>query len=289
MRSEECCDSIDKAAELCNLKPKAVSQVKRAAGLYDVFKGRLDVITSKEQESPAIAEMEAAAAREVISSLPPDVINEIGREQNKPIVEEILKEVVSIGRNGKRPTKKVVRDIAAKYSPQPEIPTGLFDVILADPPWRYEFSETDSREVENQYPTMSLDRIKELKIPTAENAILFLWSPAPKLEEALQVISSWGFSYRTGAVWDKGQIGMGYWFRSQHEHLLLAVKGTPTTPPESVRYSSVIRSPREEHSKKPDVVYEMIEAMFPTAKKVELFARVMRMGWSSWGNQVEGI
>lgn len=99
-----------------------------------------------------------------------------------------------------------------------------YEVIYADPPWRYDFSKSNSREIENQYPTMSVDEICSLKVPTADNAVLYLWATAPKLLEALRVMDAWGFEYKTNAVWDKQIIGMGYWFRGQHELLLVVEK-----------------------------------------------------------------
>lgn len=166
------------------------------------------------------------------------------------------------------------------------LPEGKFNVIYADPPWRYEFSETNTREIENHYPTMELEEIKSLKIPSAEDSVLFLWATAPKLEEAMQVMNSWGFKYRTCAVWDKEVIGMGYWFRGQHELLLLGIKGEFPTPPENCRHSSVIKEKRGKHSEKPKKVYEIIEKMFPNGKYLELFARNQRKGWTSWGNEI---
>jgi len=166
------------------------------------------------------------------------------------------------------------------------IPKGKFNVILADPPWRYQFVETESRAIENHYPSMELEEIKALRIPSDTDSVLYLWATAPKLEEALQVLNAWGFTYKTCAVWDKERKGMGYWFRIQHELLLVGVKGNFATPEPENRFDSIFRSPREEHSKKPEIVYEMIEQMFPTAKYLEVFARNIREGWASWGNQI---
>jgi N6-adenosine-specific RNA methylase IME4 len=174
--------------------------------------------------------------------------------------------------------------------------TKRYHVILADPPWRYQHAESDSRAVENQYPTMALGEICALKPwerPAVEvaapDAVLFLWTTAPKLEEAFSVIRAWGFSYRTSWVWDKEAMGMGYWGRIQHEHLLIATRGAPVTPRPEHRPRSVFRSPKSEHSAKPDCVMEAIEAMFPEPEllKVELFQRTPRQGWDAWGNEVK--
>jgi hypothetical protein len=82
---------------------------------------------------------------------------------------------------------------------------GTFPVIYADPPWRYEHVETESRAIENQYPTMELADICGLPVAKhcTDDAILFLWATAPKLAEAMMVVTGWGFSYRTCMVWDK--------------------------------------------------------------------------------------
>jgi N6-adenosine-specific RNA methylase IME4 len=165
-----------------------------------------------------------------------------------------------------------------------DLPDGEFDVIYADPPWKYDFSETAEREIENQYPTMEVNDIEQLQIPSADNAVLFLWATAPKLREALKVMESWGFEYKTNMIWDKEIIGMGYWARGQHELLLVGVKGTYPAPPESVRESSVYREQRTSHSKKPDYYYSLIERLCPNGKYLELFARTTRQGWTTWGN-----
>jgi N6-adenosine-specific RNA methylase IME4 len=171
---------------------------------------------------------------------------------------------------------------------QPAIPANRYSLIYADPPWRYEHAKTKSREIENQYPTMALDEICALPVDSfaADDCTLLMWTTSPKLAESMEVIHAWGFNYRTCAVWDKERMGMGYYFRQQHELLLVATKGSPGVPDPSVRVSSVFRFKRDEkHSSKPVEVAEAIEAMYPNAKKIELFCRSPRDGWDVWGNQ----
>ncbi|GAH49782.1 unnamed protein product, partial [marine sediment metagenome] len=153
-----------------------------------------------------------------------------------------------------------------------------------DPPWKYDFSVSESRAIESHYPTMTIEEIKKMKIPDSKNAALFLWATAPKLQEALEIILAWGFEYKTHAIWDKEIIGMGYWFRGQHELLLVSTKGDSVPPETPHRFSSIIREKRgKEHSRKPEKVYEILEIMFPEQKKIELFATKKRNGWTSWG------
>lgn len=162
-----------------------------------------------------------------------------------------------------------------------------YNLIYADPPWQYEHIETESRAIENQYPTMPLYDICNLPVADlcANDCVLFLWATSPKLAEAMAVLGAWGFDYRTCMVWVKDKIGMGYYARQQHELLLIAVKGSLPTPEPANRPSSVIEAPRGVHSRKPEVVYELLERMYPEVPKIELFCRTPREGWAVWGNQ----
>jgi len=132
---------------------------------------------------------------------------------------------------------------------------------------------------------MDLSVIKALRVPAAENAVLYLWATAPKLLEAMEVMVCWGFDYRTCAVWDKEIIGMGYWFRGQHELLLVGVKGKFSPPGQTLRVSSVIRERRTNHSKKPDMIRDLISKWYPDVLKLELFARATAPGWDAWGDE----
>jgi N6-adenosine-specific RNA methylase IME4 len=171
-------------------------------------------------------------------------------------------------------------------------PLGLeqkYPIILADPPWRYEHPTFgSSRDIEEHYPTLELEEICALPVAAlaAESALLFLWVPPPKLEEAFQVIAAWGFDYRTGIVWVKHSIGMGNYVRQRCEHLLIARRGEFPTPAPAQRPDSVIEAPRREHSRKPDEAYELIERMYPELPKIELFARQARAKWRQWGNEI---
>lgn len=163
----------------------------------------------------------------------------------------------------------------------------MYDVIYADPPWRYSFSKSKSRGIENQYPTMTLTEICEMQVPSNKDCVLYLWATAPKLLEALEVMKAWGFTYKTQAVWDKGKIGMGYWFRGQHEILLVGVRGKVSPPEQCLRRSSVFNFKRGKHSKKPDEIRNLIDEWFPKGKKLEMFCRHPKEGWAVYGNEVQ--
>ena len=161
----------------------------------------------------------------------------------------------------------------------------LPNLVLSDPPWPYDFAQTDSRQIENQYPSATVQQICDMPPKTQPDAVLFLWATVAKLTEAFEVMNAWGFEYKTSAVWDKEKIGMGYWFRGQHELLLVGTKGKFSPPEQECRVSSVFREARGKHSAKPSCVYEWIEKAFPAAVKLEMFCRNPRAGWQVQGNE----
>lgn len=202
------------------------------------------------------------------------------KEKDPDIFEQIRSNELTIN----EARRVLQRERAAAFVPTP-LPTGKFDIIYADPPWRYEHSISSSRDIENQYPTMELAEICAIDVPAADDCILFLWATNPKLEEAMTVIKAWGFEYRTNMVWVKDKIGMGYYVRQQHELLLIAKRGNPPMALEENRPSSVLQAVRSsKHSKKPDEIYALIETMFPKRSYVELFARQERQSWMGWKN-----
>lgn len=173
----------------------------------------------------------------------------------------------------------------------PPLPEGVYSLILADPPWEYDYGGSMRGKAEMHYSTMTTEEIKALPIQdhVAKDAMLFLWTTNPLLKEALEVVDSWSFEYKTNFVWVKDKIGTGFYNRSQHELLLVCRRGNMSIPADSDRFSSVIMESRQEHSEKPEVVYEMIETMYSNRTYLELFARPRkkREGWTYWGDEVE--
>ena len=269
--------SQDDAAEMLNVSPRSVrSAVKVQADatpelVQAVEAGRVSVSAAADVATlPKVeqAQIVARGEREILQAA-----KEIRANKAEERRAERIEKIVEISR-GNAPLGQV----AERYA-----------VIYADPPWRYEHAESESRAIENHYPTMSLDEIKALPVGDIafDDCILFMWATSPKLHESMQVLDAWGFSYRTCAVWDKQKIGMGYYFRQQHELLLVAVKGAPPTPRPGDRPSSVFSYERSQHSAKPHEVYEIIEAMYPELPKLEMFCRSPRDGWGVWGNQAK--
>jgi N6-adenosine-specific RNA methylase IME4 len=170
-----------------------------------------------------------------------------------------------------------------------------YGVIYADPPWRFEpytyHCESGlglDRAADNHYPTMETLSIAQMSVPAAPDCVLFLWATVPMLPQALEVMTLWGFEYRSACVWAKDRIGTGYWFRNNAELLLVGVRGQVPAPAPGEQYASLIEAKVGEHSAKPAAFAEMIEEMFPTLPRLELFARAPRLGWDVWGNEAVG-
>ena len=201
------------------------------------------------------------------------------REQGKAItVDEIVR---TVGRDVNRADR--MAGIVKALEPLDSL--GPFPLIYADPPWQYDYAPSDSRKIETQYPTQTVEEIAALEVPACDDAVLFLWATSPKLREALTVMEAWGFDYKTCMVWDKEKIGMGYYVRGRHELLLIGARGTLPVPEPQNRPHSVVSVPRGKHSEKPKGFYRLIEDMYPELRghMVELFQRTKRDGWQGWG------
>ncbi len=172
-----------------------------------------------------------------------------------------------------------------------------FSTILADPPWQFA-NRTGKMAPEHnrlsRYPTMQLDKIKNLPVSiiTNDTAHLYLWVPNALLAEGLEVLSSWGFTYKTNLIWYKirkdggpDRRGVGFYFRNVTEIILFGIKGKNARTLQPGRcQENIICSRKREHSRKPDEQYNLIESCSPDPF-LELFARGSRNNWTSWGNQ----
>lgn len=187
--------------------------------------------------------------------------------------------------------------IKTKYLPAqkqetPELPDGKYRVIYADPPWKYTSGDQHSNEEQitvlgTHYPSMSIKELCSLKIAdiAQDNAVLFMWVTSPLLEECFEVINTWGFKYKASIVWNKEAHNVGHYISVRHEFLLICTRGS-CTPDIDKLLPSVVSEKRTGHSVKPEIFRQMIDTMYPSGKRIELFARVNNIkNWESWGNE----
>ena len=185
-----------------------------------------------------------------------------------------------------------------------DLQRGHYGAILADPPWGFKTWSGPEKKVASRgtvapYLTMEMGDIAALPVAdlAADDCCLFLWIVWPTMPEALKVIESWGFTYKTCAFsWLKADpyrlwaleedvhMGLGYWTRANTEVCLLATRGKPKRVKADVRQGIVARF--REHSRKPDGIHERIERLV-AGPYCELFARQKRTGWDVWGNQTD--
>ena len=176
-----------------------------------------------------------------------------------------------------------------------KFPDKKYQIIYADPPWTYkDKASAGKRGASYKYPVQDQKWICNLPVPDIadNNCILFLWTTMPQLPNVFEVINSWGFKYKTcGFTWvkknkikDSWFMGMGNWTRSNAELCLLSVKGKPKRVNASVL--SVVDTPIEKHSKKPDIIKDSIVKLCGNLPRIELFARQKTKGWDVWGNEI---
>lgn len=186
--------------------------------------------------------------------------------------------------------REIVRDEVKR---ELQLPSEKYRIIYADPPWKYgdtlggELSENYGG-AEKHYPSMTIEQLcaMDVKNMTEENAVLFLWVTSPLLEECFAVIRAWGFKYKTSFVWDKVKHNMGHYNSVRHEFLLVCTRGSCT--PENVKLFDSVQSIErtDKHSQKPEEFRKIIDTLYPSGRRIELFAREQSGGWEVYGNQL---
>ncbi len=184
-------------------------------------------------------------------------------------------------------------DIMEKFAPLPSL---KYSIIYADPPWDYKGGRQhsgaqgeDTGGASEHYPTVTTRDLFDLDIPSIceKDALLFMWTSSPHLDQAIELMRAWGFSYKTIAfVWDKVRVNPGYYTMSQCEICIVGKRGKIPTPRGARNVRQFLSQERGAHSAKPEEVRKRIEEMFPHHRRIEIFARETAQWWDSWGNEV---
>ena len=195
-----------------------------------------------------------------------------------------------------RDDAKSTREVVSAADELLSLGSGRFGTVLADPPWRFS-NRTGKMAPEHKrlsrYATMELEEILRLPVAhiTAPRAHLYLWVPNALIQEGLDVMKAWGFTYKSNIVWYKTRKdggpdgrGVGFYFRNVTELVLFGTKGSMRTLAPGRRQVNIMSTRKREHSRKPDEQYGVIERCSP-GPYLEMFARHMREGWTQWGNE----
>lgn len=174
-----------------------------------------------------------------------------------------------------------------------------YDLIVADPPWKQakggkKSVRPISSGIELDYPVCSLEEIKEhlsqaTSLTSGESSILFLWTIDKYLFEAQKIAEELGYKLHARMIWDKVTgIPAAFTVRYGHEYLLYMYKGklTPVAIEERGKIHTVFREQVKRHSQKPEISFEIINRLYPSSRKLELYARIERDGYDCWGNEV---
>ena len=238
----------------------------------------------------------AVSAAAQLARLPAEEQAKLIREHADPKALSRVAKEIRAEKQAAKAEKREERE-RALGAKQRALPTKKYGVILADPEWKYSVwsRETGGDKLpDNHYPTSELDTIKARDVGSiaADDCVLFLWVVAPFLDAGLDVLKAWGFDFVTCLVWNKvypgDRHGLGYWFRVDHEIVLVGKRGEPPCPALGTQFPSIFSAPVGEHSAKPDRVHEIAEAYFPNLPKIELNARRKRPGWDVWGLEADG-
>jgi N6-adenosine-specific RNA methylase IME4 len=189
----------------------------------------------------------------------------------------------------------------------PDLPAKKYDIIYADPPWDYggklQFDKSSTKaesmdwrrdifisSANFKYPTLKTSELKKIPLTeiSSDDCLLFMWVTNPHLAQGIELGEAWGFEYRTVAfVWDKMVHNPGKYTMSYCELCLVFKRGRIPSPRGTRNEKQLIRSPRGEHSAKPEEVRQAIERMFPQQNRIELFARQKPQNWDVWGLDVQ--
>ena len=183
-----------------------------------------------------------------------------------------------------------LKKIEGELSSNPvKLPDGRYDVIVIDPPWPLRKIKRQSRPLQLgfDYPTMSLEQIKRLKIKylCEDNSWIFVWTTQRFLPITFQLLKGWGLNYRYTMTWVKpGGFQIYNYPQFNTEFVVCGTYGKPKLI-DMKAFNTGFTAPRGKHSEKPREFYETINRVCG-GTKIDLFSRTERQGWNVWGNEV---
>ena len=172
----------------------------------------------------------------------------------------------------------------------PPMIEGTFRIVYADPPWKYNDTLTENYgAADHHYPQMTIEELCEMKLPEiTENAVLFMWTTSPLLEDAFTVVKAWNFEFKTTFIWDKVKHNYGHYNSMRHEILLICTRGSCVPDIKELFDSVQVIERTNKHSEKPEQFRQIIDKLYPYGNRIELFARkkVKNKNWKVWGNEI---
>lgn len=266
-----------------------IRQQKETVGLATGAKGvGPNAVPERYRNKPTLAEAgidkKLSARAQKLAAMPMEIFEGMLKDQrenyragNAILVPGMLRD------NARKETIERLDELAAREVIEP---TGIYDTIVIDPPWAIQKIERDCRpnQVGLDYPTMDENELKDLKIPSADDCHVFLWTTQKFLPMAFRLLETWGLKYVCAFVWKKpgGFQPVG---QPQYncEFALYARKGTPTFI-DTKAFSTCFEAPRGRHSEKPAEFYDMVRRV-TAGRRLDMFSRRSIEGFDGWGNE----
>tara|TARA_Y100000593_G_scaffold17462_1_gene34925 strand:- start:586 stop:1722 length:1137 start_codon:yes stop_codon:yes gene_type:complete len=248
-------------------KSKVIDTRKELSKIAQVGDRTLGMVKTIQEKAPEEIKAKLSTGEVSINAAYKEIKKEEKKEERNKKIEEVKEKIAN----------ENLASIDKKYH-----------VIAIDPPWAYNekggFTSDDYDAQNNRgavdYPTMTVEQIKNINIPSSDDSVMFLWTTHAFLKDSFDILKHWGFDYKATIVWDKVKMGMGRNIRMQVEFCLLGIKGKPIIQGSSER--DIITEPRREHSRKPEAFYEMAERMC-IGNKLDYFSRQNRENWEHYG------
>lgn len=171
---------------------------------------------------------------------------------------------------------------------QPLVGLGPFDLIVMDPPWLNASVRRSS-----QYETLDCYDLFKVPIKQLSRGLVACWvTNSPKFIKFIKSLAFPDWELELVAEWYWIKVSeSGDWIfdiqqthRKPYERLLIGRKRRCVLKvPETAGIYSI---PSSRHSEKPYLGGIFEEFLPQNALKLELFARTLHPGWTSWGNEV---
>lgn len=164
--------------------------------------------------------------------------------------------------------------------------TGIYDVIVIDPPWQMEKIEREvaPNQVGFDYPTMTIDEIKAMDLPAEENCHVFMWITQKHHRHGFEIFDAWGVNFICEFVWHKNGGFQPFGLpQFNHEYVMYGRIGTPTFI-DFKNFFTCFNANRTGHSAKPEEFYDTIRRV-TAGKRIDMFNRRKIEGYDTWGNQ----
>lgn len=194
------------------------------------------------------------------------------------------KSIADVRREEKR--EEIIDRLESVAAIEAKTTSGVFDVIVIDPPWAMQKIERDVRpnQAEFDYPTMSEGELGALEIPAADDCHVWVWTTHKFLPMTLRLLDAWGMKYVATFVWHKPggfqPIGLPQY---NCEFAIYARIGTPEFV-DTKAFNTCFNAPRGGHSEKPEEFYDVVRRV-TAGRRLDMFNRRAIDGFEVWGKE----